>query len=375
MEIYLTEDTTVENVAKHFKLTKKILYAANPTLNGDDLERGNVLHIPGWYKKETKALDAHSQNVKFDYPDDLKFAMNITMPTIETKKNYDFFLMEKDIETLLKNFPFIKKRVIGESVLGLPIYELIIGNGNLSVHMNGAFHANEWITSAVMMKWLDDYARAIVMNGDFNGISVRELYEKTTLSFVPMVNPDGVNLVLNKEQITEDVLTFVQSLNQEKDDFSNWKANIRGVDLNNQYPAYWEIEKERKIPKSPAPSDFPGNFPLTEPEAIAMANLVQKSNFDRIVAFHTQGEEIYWGYLNCEPKLAAKIVREFKRLSGYKAVRNIDSHAGFRDWYIYKYKRPGFTVELGRGVNPLPISQFDEIYEKCRGIFWAILYM
>lgn len=375
MEIYITEDTTVENVAEHFKLTKEILYAANLTLKRDDLERGNVLHIPGWCKKGTKASDHHSQSVKFDYPHDLKFATNITMPTIETKKKYDFFSMEKDIDTLLKHFPFIKKRVIGESVLGLPIYELIIGNGDLSVHMNGAFHANEWITSAVMMKWLDEYARAIVTSDDFNGILARDLYEKTTLSFVPMVNPDGVNLVLNKEAMNEDVLTHVRLINQEKDDFSEWKANIRGVDLNNQFPAYWEIERERKIPKSPAPRDFPGNFPLTEPEAIALSNLVQESNFDRIVAFHTQGEEIYWGYLNYEPKLAAKIVKEFKRLSGYKAVRNIDSHAGFRDWYIYKYKRPGFTVELGRGVNPLPLSQFDEIYEKSHGIFWAILYM
>ena len=40
------------------------------------------------------------------------------------------------------------------------------------------------------------------------------------------------------------------------------------------------------------------------------------------------------------------------------------SHGGFKDWFIESFGRPGFTIEIGRGENPLPISDFDEIYKK-----------
>ncbi len=44
------------------------------------------------------------------------------------------------------------------------------------------------------------------------------------------------------------------------------------------------------------------------------------------------------------------------------------SFAGYKDWFIQDYNRPGFTIEAGIGVNPLPISQFDEIYRDNIGI-------
>lgn len=372
MEIYMTEDATLDVLSLHFKMPIELIRKANPSLKSDEIEKGEMVHIPGWYKQ----MEADSAlDLTLDYPDELKYANRITKPIIDSKKEYDFFQLERDLAQLQSHYPFIRKREIGRSVLDFPIYELLIGSGDKMVHMNGSFHANEWITSAVMMKWLEDYVKRVVKGETYEGREARDLFEQLTISFVPMVNPDGVNLVLKPSSIPEEALQQAVEINEGKSDFSQWKANIRGVDLNNQYPAYWEIEKERKIPKAPAPRDFPGNAPLTEPEARAMALLVEESNFDCVVAFHTQGEEIYWGYLNYEPKRAAKIVNEFKRVSGYKPVRNIDSHAGFRDWFVYKYRKPGFTVELGNGVNPLPLSQFDEIYEKSKGIFWSILYM
>ncbi|MFC3791495.1 hypothetical protein ACFOQM_22440 [Paenibacillus sp. GCM10012307] len=38
------------------------------------------------------------------------------------------------------------------------------------------------------------------------------------------------------------------------------------------------------------------------------------------------------------------------------------------------WRRPGFTIELGQGVNPLPLSQFEEIAADSLGIFLAALY-
>jgi g-D-glutamyl-meso-diaminopimelate peptidase len=43
---------------------------------------------------------------------------------------------------------------------------------------------------------------------------------------------------------------------------------------------------------------------------------------------------------------------------------NIATGGGFKDWFIKEYSRPGFTVEVGKGENPLPITQATQIYKQ-----------
>ncbi len=293
---------------------------------------------------------------------------------VNGKRDYDYFTMMRDIEKLLAYFPFIKVTFIGKSVLGLDIPEIRIGEGEKRVHYNGSFHGNEWITTAFLMSCLNEYLLALKCQTPIGDADPLCLYEETTLSIVPMVNPDGVNLVLNGPPAHKKWRAEVIELNNGSLDFSGWKANIRGVDLNDQFPANWEGERARN-PLTPGPRDYGGNRPLSEPETIAMAELTRKRNFSRVLAFHTQGEEMYWGFDGLEPPESEPIVQEFSRVSGYKPVRIIESYAGYKDWFIQEWRRPGFTIELGCGSNPLPISQFDKIYQEALGIFWAGLYM
>ena len=88
------------------------------------------------------------------------------------------------------------------------------------------------------------------------------------------------------------------------------------------------------------------------------------------LSFHTQGEVIYWRYLDHEPEDARQIAEAFARLSGYTAedAPFASGYAGYKDWFILAWNRPGYTVEAGLGRNPLPVSDFDGIYEKVRGI-------
>ena len=86
-----------------------------------------------------------------------------------------------------------------------------------------------------------------------------------------------------------------------------------------------------------------------------MAELTKKRDFSRVLAFHTQGKEIYWGFEHLEPPQSEVIVKEFSRVSGYKPVQTLASYAGYKDWFIQDWRRPGFTVELGEGMNPLAI--------------------
>lgn len=140
-----------------------------------------------------------------------------------------------------------------------------------------------------------------------------------------------------------------------------------------QFPAGWEQAREIKYAQgftSPAPRDFVGFGPLTTPESLALYNFTLANNFRLVIAYHTQGKEIYWQFQNFTPPESRQIANTFASVSGYLVADTPfnSSFAGYKDWFIQEYRRPGFTIEAGIGQNPLPISQFDEIYNDNIGI-------
>ena len=149
--------------------------------------------------------------------------------------------------------------------------------------------------------------------------------------------------------------------------------NTRGVDLNLQFPAGWDKAKEIKYSQGfnkPSPRDFVGYSYLSEPESLAIYNFTLAHDFDLIIAYHTQGQEIYWNFQNINPPNGYAIGQKFSTLSNYSLtdVPYNSSFAGYKDWFIQNYKKPGYTIEAGIGENPLPLSQFNEIYKDNLGI-------
>ena len=145
------------------------------------------------------------------------------------------------------------------------------------------------------------------------------------------------------------------------------------MDLNLQFPAGWEQARQIKFEQgftSPAPRDFVGYAPLSAKEALAIYNFTLEHDFSLIIAYHTQGKEIYWNFQNINPPRGLDIANQFSEASGYTVadVPFNSSYAGFKDWFILSYNRPGYTIEAGLGNNPIPISQFNEIYQDNIGI-------
>lgn len=298
------------------------------------------------------------------------------MTIVQTNVNYTYEIMRRNLMQLENQYPFLEIGSIGKSVLGKEIYAVKIGEGDKKVFYNASIHANEWITSVVLMKFIEDYARAYTNNGIIYNYNARELYQNTSLYIVPMVNPDGVDLVTGG-------LTNVDNAYQNAQKIANgfpsipftsgWKANINGVDLNLQFPAGWQNAKNIKYEQGfnrPAPRDFVGYGPLTEPEVLAIYNFTIYHDFRLVIAYHTQGREIYWQFMNYAPPESELIGERFAQVSGYLLadVPYESSFAGYKDWFLQEYRRPGFTIEAGSGVNPLPITQFNNIYRENLGI-------
>lgn len=292
---------------------------------------------------------------------------------METEDKYTYEAMMERCRQLADAYPFLSSYEIGRSVTGKPLVALRCGFGPRRIHMNGSVHANEWITSALLMRFIGELCEAYASQGTIGGRQASRLLERATLWAVPMVNPDGVELSQNGVKEDDPMYEDLMRWNGGRESFRSWKANRRGVDLNDQFPAFWTEECKRREAAGPAPRDYPGPAPLSEPEAAALADLTERLGFDAVVSLHTQGREIYWNYRDFEPAEAAGLAERLAQASGYAAVKLSGSDAGYKDWFILRFRRPGFTVEAGNGENPLPMSQFGDIYAELRPLLLEAL--
>lgn len=329
---------TLYNIARRFYTTVNRIVAANPGINPLALSVGQQIPVP--------------------YGIDIVF----------TDIDYTYEIMERDIQGLKARYPFLEVGVAGQSVLGKNLYYIRIGRGPNQVFYNGAHHALEWITTPLLMKFIENFSEAYSRRIGVRGYSTTSIWNQSSIYIIPMVNPDGVNLVLEgldrKNPYYDELLRW----NDTGLPFSRvWQANIRGVDLNHNYPAGWVRSKELEPLfgiDGPGPTRYSGPSPLSEPETSAIARFTRRHDFRLVLAYHSQGEVIYWTFEGLQPPVAGRIGEMFTQVSGYRLAEpeGITSYAGYKDWFIQEYRRPGYTIEVGRGRNPLPITQFNKIY-------------
>ena len=285
-------------------------------------------------------------------------------------------LCEETVRKLVDAYPFLRTEVLTTTAFGRPVQTVVIGQGDRKVIYSASHHANEWITTPVLLKFLEDLAEAVQNNGKLFGVEAQNIVNAATIHIVPMVDPDGVDLVTGA--IEPGTLEY-ETANRIADNFpsipfpNGWKANLLGVDLNLQYPAGWLQAREIIFGQGfnkPAPRDYVGRAPLKQRESIALAQYTEDIDPALVLAYHTQGKVIYWQFKDYKVPGARELAEEFARLSGY-AMEDTpyeSSFAGYKDWFIQNWRRPGFTIEVGSGENPLPLEQFDEIYKDNLGI-------
>ncbi len=295
---------------------------------------------------------------------------------IPTDISYTYDILQLNLLSLKKVYPFLDISTIGYSVMGKDLPVIKIGNGSNKVFYSGAIHANEWITSPVLMKFVEDFCLTYINNSKIYNYNAKEIFNNSTIFIAPMMNPDAIDLVTDNLPKDSAVYMKAKKISEDYPNISfpeGWKSNISGIDLNLQFPADWQTAKEIKYSQgytSPAPRDFVGYGPLTEPEALAIYNFTLQNNFRLILAYHTQGEVIFWKYKDFVPQDSILIGESFSKSSGYPLLDTpySSAFAGYKDWFIKNYNKPGYTIEAGLGENPLPISDFDKIYNDNIGI-------
>lgn len=274
------------------------------------------------------------------------------------------------IRRIVETYSFTRTELLTTTAFQRPVNTLVIGTGARKVLFTASHHANEWITSYILLKFAEEFAQAITSGGKILDQDARELAKLVTIYMVPMVDPDGVDLVTGNIAPGSIQYELARQLAENYPQIpfpDGWKANLLGVDLNLQYPAGWLQAREIKFMQGftrPGPRDYVGRAPLDQLESRALAGYTEYIDPALVLAFHSQGKEIYWQFMDIRIPGAEALGQKMAQASGYTLanVPYASGFAGFKDWFIQQFRRPGYTIEVGQGENPLPLSQFDEIY-------------
>ena len=235
-----------------------------------------------------------------------------------------------------------EKQVIGKSVCGMPIVAMFAGRGEPRILVQCALHAREWVTALLA---LEQVARGMPFG---------------RAAFIPLSDPGGAALSLRGEDFLRKLpacrAAFLRRVNGGSD-FSLWKANENAVDLNVNFDAAWGTGRQNV--RAPAPANFIGPRPFSEPETRALRDFTLAFRPAATVSYHTKGREIYWEFgqkgeaLLRDQKIAAALAAE----TGYAAKLARGSAGGYKDWCIRALGIPSFTIEAGSDGLSHPLGE------------------
>ena len=337
---------TLYQVAQQYDSSVQQILAANNGLKGRPLLPGQAIQVP-----------LHCPVVLWDAP-------------------FGSQMQEVFLDGLQARYPYLEAVTLTRSAGGRPVRALRLGTGPRRILLTAGHHANEYITSLLLWRLLEDYCQSIVTDGGIFGFSGRMLFRRTSLYLVPLVNPDGVDLVTGEIEPGSREYESARTMAARQPELPfpfGWKADLQGVDLNLNYPAGWEQVRARK-PRQPGPRDYPGPSPLSQPETAALADYTRRIHPDVLAAWHTQGGELYAA--DAHGRIPDEdLARKLAAASGYRlcSVPPESEGGGLRDWFLQETGRPAFTIEAGRGENPLPMEDLPQLCEENLPIFALLL--
>ncbi len=256
-----------------------------------------------------------------------------------------------DIYEKVKNFyesAKTEKKIIGKSLFGRNLYAVKMGEGAPVAVAQYAMHGREYCVAELAF----EHYKKGVPRGSF--------------WLLPLTNPDGA-LLSEKglETAPKEARERLIALNG-GEDFSLWKANGRGVDLNVNFPALWGTG-EKNVRRA-GRENFIGEHPFSEPETKALKKFTEKIRPYCTVSYHTKGEEIYWYFFQPLHDCARdkRLAQALSASTGYPLAYAKNSAGGYKDWCILRWRCSAFTVEAGADSfsHPLKEEGLANIIEK-----------
>ena len=246
--------------------------------------------------------------------------------------------------TGLSSNPNLDFFVVGYSTLGQPIYGVHLGNySGKQIFIEAGIHAREYPSSLVVIKMIE-YMSTQNLNG---GVYV-----------VPLSNPDGARIVLDGIDWIQcqKLKDYLLNINDGSTDFSQWKADAMGVDLNVNFDALWGEGTQNVF--CPAPGNFVGFYSESEREVRELIDFSYRIRPALTLSYHTKGDVIYYGFeLLSESELTRdrEIADFISTINGYTPTQTVGSVGGYSDWASEYLKVPAYTIEVAPASAPTPV--------------------
>lgn len=316
----------------------------------------------------------------------LSFAGQLQNPVVKVVEKYSYDQMSRDINTLKERYGnHLQVNTIGTSLDGRALYEMVIGNPNASKHVliHAGIHAREYMTPLLVMKQAE-HLLAFYDSGTYQGRSLSGILDGVAVHIVPMVNPDGITIsqfgvsALRSSDLRQIVnQCYAQDkadgrTSQEFGRYLNlWKANGRGVDLNQNFPALWESITTG--PSHASYANYKGTSALSEPESQALANLANSRNWALTISYHSMGNLVYWDFAGNKVSAGSKALADLVTgLSGYQ-INASSGKGGFKDYVQIKDNPiPSLTIEVGSVACPMPVSEFGNVWNSNQAVMAAV---
>ena len=235
---------------------------------------------------------------------------------------------------------------IGRSLAGAHIVYFHFGpQSGGQIIIQGGMHAREWVTSVLVTRQAFALAGRKLPLGVF---------------LLPMTNPDGATLAQKGADVFPSFSEELVAVNGGSRDFSMWKANARGVDVNCNFDARWGSGAGNV--RKPSGASCIGAYPESEPETAALARFTRKVRPLMTLSYHALGREIYYefgqqGRAWERDRAIAKAVGNFL---GYEVVDgDLGSAGGYKDWCVSELGIPALTVEIISEKRAHPLDERD----------------
>ena len=331
------------------------LRAAPDTASGElnRIPRGAAVELLGW--QGAFAL------VEYDGGRGWALATYLSRPgedfglrTVQPKADYGWDELRGDLEALAAEFPGqLTLTEMGRSLEGRTIYAAVVGDAAAEheIILQAAIHGRENLSAVLAAAQLEHLLRT-------------GLPEGVRFHFVPMVNPDGVEISRTRtlsaaqREIYAADLAAGYTESGESEYAAQWKANAAGVDLNRNFSAGWEGLDGRGAPSSEL---YPGLSPEDQSETRALAAYTRAVQPEVTISLHTAGSVIYAEYAGSEangPSL--ELASVIAAATGYSPSSAAGQDAGgYKDWVQAELGAASLTIELGFGANPQDVRAVD----------------
>lgn len=300
---------------------------------------------------------------------------------VDTKHQlYSYLQMLEDLNLLQSKYPSCFRYELRDSTCqGRKIPIVYLGDSTATKHImiQASMHAREYMGTQLVMSMLEFYASQYE-TGTYKQTAFRDMFKNVCLVVMPMVNPDGVEIAQKGEEgaLTDDVKQWVRKSTEAGISHNQIKSNARGVDLNRNFRNGFGKGKLAK--KSKNYSHYAGAFPYSEPETKLMLDVSRQFDYYCFLNYHTSGNIIYYGCQNASKMInnkALQIAQMIKRHTKYPyyGPNTAPPLGSWADEVEILYKRPSVTIEIG-SKNPVPINEFDQIYEKNLWVWADLMY-